>query len=196
MKYNLSDFFPVSQKDLDEFEQDVKHPKEFPPANGFLRLMDAKRAGETLNEYRNGRKEPTSIGSLIDNLCNAYGKDKSNLHNDPDINNSDWLAILSNKKRPDTVPAIIYAKIAKTFNIPFQAISEAVIGSFRLTDLGTANSGGVFARSHYAADKKLVYSQDLKNAMEELLVKGTAKRQATPDIIINDFLEEIKRCMT
>lgn len=196
MKYNLSEFFPVTEKDLAEFEHNANHPNEFPPEHGFAKLMEAKGAVERLNEYRKAQKKVNSVATLVDTICKAYNQDKNSLQNKFNIDRNDWQSILSNKKNPSIIPAKAYALLAKVFDIPYRTIKEAITGSFTLTCLGTSNSGTVFARSHYAAEQKSTYSGDLKNAFEELLVKGSQKRQQQPNHDMNDFLEEIKKCMT
>ena len=48
MKINLADYLPITDKEIDEFEQYVKHPNEKPSEEKFQKLMaELKRQVKT-----------------------------------------------------------------------------------------------------------------------------------------------------
>lgn len=195
MKDNFSKYFPVSDKELDKFKDIVKKYSGIgPPKGGFERLIEAQKANKKLIEFRKSKSKPSSFGSLIDILSTALGKNKFSLSMEFELEDEKWRKVILNEASPDILPAKVYAAIAKINLLPFNTIKEAISGSFKLIILNIPQSfSSAFPRSSYVNEKSETYSQDLKAATEELLLKSRKYKKLKEEDItrINKFLKEI-----
>jgi hypothetical protein len=191
MKINMSEYFPITPEELNEFENFVENSTVTPPDDGFERLLAAKDANEKFISFQKGLAKPSSIGMLVEILANAIGKNRFRFADELQIDGSTWNKVILGQNRPDILPANIYAAFAKAYNITLHVLKNALEGSFHLIQTGTtATAGSVYARS----DRKTTMNSDVTAAMHELLRKA-GRTEGALDQKAMGFLKEIESCM-
>jgi hypothetical protein len=190
MKINISELFPVTLEELNEFEKLVESSTEIIPEGGFERLMAAKEADKKLSAFQEGITRPTSFGILVEIIATSLGKNRFRLADELKTNGSIWNKVILTQDRPDIIPASTYATFAKAFRISFDVLKCSLEGSFRLIQSGVSGTGAVFTRS----DRNSTINTDVSAAMQELLRKA-GKTTGTLDSKALAFLKEIESWM-
>lgn len=190
MKIKISDFFPVTSIELDEFEKLVDTATELIPEDGFERLLAAKEADKKLSAFQEGITRPTSFGILVEIIAAALGKNRFRIADELQTDGSAWNKVILGQNRPDVIPARILAIFANNYRISFETLRSALEGSFGLIQSGVSGAGAVFTRS----DRNSTKNTDVSAAMHELLRKA-GKTTGTLDSKALAFLKEIESWM-
>ena len=95
MKFNFSDYFSVSQKDLDDFSLlDGIDPDALPPLDGLSKLLAAKEALSQIVQFRQGKAYPSSFGQLVELISTAFSVSRFKIPSLLNVNASIWRQII------------------------------------------------------------------------------------------------------